>query len=84
MFNEHDEQLNCDIVYNLTGWWVQWRDERGHYMGGPFKLYHDAELLALELGFVRWGVWEYEHHTKDVCVPKQTLGKSDGYHHVHA
>lgn len=65
-------QLHCDIIINMTGAYV--KTARCEY--GPYKSRSEAESKAMLLGFIEWGVWEYEHHTCDVHLDKITLAKA--------
>jgi hypothetical protein len=69
------DQLECDLIGNMTGWYVQWQDERGHHSSRACATQQQAERLAMDLGFTRWAVWEYEYHVKDVVIDKETLRK---------
>ncbi len=59
--------LGCDIVLEMSGWYVQWINgsRRRH---GPLTSYDAARSFALALGFRQWSIWEHEQHSRDIVL----------------
>ena len=70
----------CDIIHNMCGWHIQFNANNHIYSieldGVTDEL--QACMMAHAMGFDRMQIWEYEQHVKDVCIPKETLGKQEG------